>query len=312
MEHSFQRLLTIRQLRLISVLGLELNLSKCAEGLHITQPAASRALSQLESLLGAPLFERTTRRITPTSAGLSLIQHANRVLAEIDVAEEELQGIRTGISGEVRIGVLPTFSSLVVARAIRQARGILPGVLFITQTQPQEDLYKSVLDRRHDLMLGHAELAVDLNLIEVIALYEEFSSVVAAHDHRLSRRKHVTWTDLADEAWVLPPQNTPLRPKLERMLSVYRSASCLDKTEVQADSSMIALALVRECGMLWAIANQYAAQFEAAGLVTKITIPAELLRGPMCCFRLRNDPVKTASRILISCLQESAKIGFAS
>ena len=68
-----QRVLTLKQLRLISVLGQELNLSRCAEVLHSTQPAISRMLAQTESMLGRTLFERTTKRVVPTSAGLSLM-----------------------------------------------------------------------------------------------------------------------------------------------------------------------------------------------------------------------------------------------
>ena len=97
MTLNLKRVLTLKQLRLVSVLGRELNLSRCAELLHTTQPAASRALAQLESHLQLSLFQRTTKRIVPTMAGLSLIQHANRVFAEIDLAEENLLGL-SGVS----------------------------------------------------------------------------------------------------------------------------------------------------------------------------------------------------------------------
>ena len=106
MTLNLQRVLTIKQLRLVSVLGRELNLSRCAELLHSTQPAASRALAQLESHLRVHLFQRTTKRMVPTVAGLSLIQHANRVLAEIDLAEEDLLGLSGGVHAEIRVGVL--------------------------------------------------------------------------------------------------------------------------------------------------------------------------------------------------------------
>ena len=81
MALNLQRVLTLKQLRLVSVLGRELNLSRCADILHSTQPAASRALAQLENQLQVILFQRTTKRMVPTVAGLSLIQHAHRVLA---------------------------------------------------------------------------------------------------------------------------------------------------------------------------------------------------------------------------------------
>ena len=62
MALNLQRVLTLKQLRLVSVLGRELNLSRCADILHSTQPAASRALAQLEDQLQVILFQRTTKR----------------------------------------------------------------------------------------------------------------------------------------------------------------------------------------------------------------------------------------------------------
>ncbi|PUE19150.1 hypothetical protein B9Z38_09805 [Limnohabitans sp. MMS-10A-160] len=307
MAFNLQRVLTLKQLRLVSVLGRELNLSRCAELLHTTQPAASRALLQLEAQLQLSLFQRTTKRMVPTSAGLSLIQHANRVLAEIDLAEENLLGLSTGVNAEMRVGVLASFSPEVLARAMARSRDMLPDVLLSTQMQPLEVLYEQLLDGRIDLMLAHAELRVDLNLVEVTTLYEEHSTILAAPGHRLHKKKKPSWSDLAQEAWVLPPANTPLRPKIDRMLSVYRSGDRSGRgPDVQTDSSLLALRLISQTSMLWAIAHQQAKQFEASMQVRTISAPAELLRGPMCCFRLRQERMKTQQSVFIGCLQDSA------
>jgi hypothetical protein len=82
------RSVTLRHLRLVSVLGKELNITSSAELLHSTQPALSRTLAELEELLDTRLFERTTKHITLTPSGLVLLQHANRILAEIDGAQQ--------------------------------------------------------------------------------------------------------------------------------------------------------------------------------------------------------------------------------
>ena len=307
MTLNLKRVLTLKQLRLVSVLGRELNLSRCAEQLHTTQPAASRALAQLESHLQLSLFQRTTKRIVPTMAGLSLIQHANRVFAEIDLAEENLLGLSGGVSAEMRLGVLASFSPEVLARAMARSRGMLPDVLLITQMHPLQVLYEQLLDGRIDLMLAHAELRVDLNLVEVTPLYEEHSTILAGSAHRLHKKKKPNWADLAHEAWVLPPANTPLRPKIDRMLSVYRKGQRSGLgPDVQTDSSLLALRLISETSMLWAIAHQQAKQFEATAQVGAIRAPLDLLRGPMCCFRLRQESLKTHQSVFMECLKDSA------
>lgn len=309
MTLNLKQVMTLKQLRLVSTLGRELNLSRCAELLHMSQPAASRALTQLETQLQRSLFQRTTKRMVPTAAGLSLIQHANRVFAEIELAEEDLLGISGVIRAEMRLGVLSSFSPEVLALAIALSRKMLPDVLLITQMHPLEVLYEQLLDGRIDLMLAHAELRVDLNLVEVTPLYEERSTILAGSGHRLHKKKKPHWADLANEAWVLPPPNTPLRPKIDRMLSVYRNDQRLAMgPDVQTDSSLLALKLISETSMLWAIAHQQAKQFEATTQVVAIQSPHDLLNGPMCCFRLRQESLKPHQSVFMGCLKDSALV----
>ena len=82
MTSALRRSISLKHLRLVAVLGRELNLSRTAELLHTTQPALSRSLAQLEGLLETRLFDRTTKRVSLTAAGASLLQHADRILAD--------------------------------------------------------------------------------------------------------------------------------------------------------------------------------------------------------------------------------------
>jgi LysR family transcriptional regulator, pca operon transcriptional activator len=305
MESSLHRHLSLRHLRLVVVLGRELNLSRTAELLHTTQPAVSRSLAQLESLMGARLFDRTTKRISLTAAGTSLMQHAHRVLAELDLAVEEIKDIRGGISGEVRIGLLPAFSADLLAIALARAREIAPDVLFVVQSYTLAGVYEALLSGRVDLMLSHAELNVDLNTVDVRKLYVERSRVLVQAGHALARRKRVSQDELASLTWVLPPPDTPLRPKLNRLLSVHRKESHRVR-DVQADSTQLALSLVRHAGMAWAIASEYANAYEAQGLAKILRTESDLLSGPMCAFVLRNEPVKTPTQVLLNCLMDAA------
>lgn len=306
MKHLLHRALSIRTLKIISVLGAELSLSKCAELLHTTQPSISRALAQAESLLDVRLFERSTRRMSATSAGLSLIHHANRILAELDVAEEELTGLRGRVDTEVRIGVLPVFSPTRVATAVTKARSAYPNARFVITSGPLDALYTELLAGRIDVMLSHAEISVDLNLVEVVQIYEDWSCIVAAPGHRLAKRKRLSWEDVANEPWVLPSLDSPARPKIDRMLSVYRSAGQSYGSDAQTNSADIAIRLVREGMMLWAVASAHAKEYAAAGLVKPIAMPGELVRGPMCYFRLRKEALKIPERSLLRFLRNAA------
>lgn len=302
---QLQRVLTLKQLRLISVLGQELNLSRCAERLHTTQPAVSRALAQTEFVVGHRLFERTTKRIVPTAAGLSLLQHANRVLAELDAAEQSLRGLKEGVRGELRVGVLAAFSQAVLARAVARFRELAPDVTVQIRTAVLQELYDQLTEGQIDVMLSHAELRVDLNQVQVLSIYEEHTSVAASVSHRLAGRKRLSWAELAQEAWILPSATTPLRPKLDRLLSVYRRREGAAR-DVEIDSPWLALQLLGQAPMLWAGAARQARLFEQEGYLRCIPAPAEFLRGPMCAFFLRDNGDRIAIRTLTECLKAAA------
>ena len=76
--------------------------------------------------------------------------------------------------------------------------------------------------------------------------------------------------------------------------------------DVQTDSSLLALKLISETSMLWAIAHQQAKQFQATTQVVAIQAPHDLLNGPMCCFRLRQESLKPHQSVFMGCLKDSA------
>src|SRR5689334_7258337 len=96
--------LSAKQLALLVQLDEKRSVLHAAEASHLTQPAASKALGQLEEALGVPLFDRHARGVVPTPYGEILVRHARSVLAELKQTHDELEAARFGLSGEVKIG----------------------------------------------------------------------------------------------------------------------------------------------------------------------------------------------------------------
>jgi len=297
--------LTTKQFRLVSVLARELNLSRSAEALHTTQPAVSRALAELEAQLKVRLFNRTTKRVTPTAVGLRLAQRANRILEELELVQEDLAGVDAGIASELRVGALSLFSPQALAGAVERMRRTLPHVFIHVQMHPLDMLHQQLSEGRLDVMLAHAELRVNLNLVEVVPLYEEHTAILARTSHPLLRKKRVSWAQLAQQAWVLPPPQTPLRPKIDRMLALYRSG---DRSgigpDAQIDSLLTAFALTARTDMLWGIASHMASNFIAHGGVAQVAAPEPLVRGPFCAFHLREDQANPVLRSFLDCVRD--------
>ena len=109
--------LKLRHVQLMVAIDAQRSIHKAASELRMTPPAATRLLSDLESLLGLTLFERTTRGIIATPHGASLIRHARAILGTLAHAGAELEAISAAATGKLIIGVL-----LVVAPVLRHAR----------------------------------------------------------------------------------------------------------------------------------------------------------------------------------------------
>lgn len=296
-----QRTLSIRQLQLVALLGAERNLSRTAGMLFMTQPAASRALAQLEQAIGVRLFDRTTSRIVPTSAGLRLMHHARLVLEQLDQAQADLAG-HTGGGRELRIGTIASFSSVLLGEALAQMGSMLPDLRLLVRSATSVQLYEDLLRGGIDAMLCHAELSVDLNRVEVVAIYEEATQILCAAQHPLARRKKLQWPELAAQRWLLPPPQTPLRAKLDRMIAVHRGPGQA-VVDIEVDSAQVALALLARGGCLWSAAGREAQSYAASRAVKILAQPGALLRGPMCCLMLRGARDDAMVRVLRQCLQ---------
>lgn len=94
------------------------SLSAAARELQVSTPAVSKRLAQLEARLGVALLHRTTRRITVTPEGETYLEHARRILAEIEAVEGELRGVRTEPKGVLRVNATLGFGRMHVAPLI--------------------------------------------------------------------------------------------------------------------------------------------------------------------------------------------------
>ena len=96
-----------RQLRYFVAVAETRHFGRAAEALRIAQSPLSQAIRQLESQLGAPLFERTTRRVDLTAAGEALLPEAVRILASLDAARDQVGRVAAGAGPRGRCGARP-------------------------------------------------------------------------------------------------------------------------------------------------------------------------------------------------------------
>lgn len=113
--------------------------TRAAEALYITQPALSQAMKRLESEAGMLLFERSGRGVKLTESGRILYDYAQKIIAQMDKMHTEVNGIRRGIAGEVRIGtVLPIKSLSWLRQVISHEMEQAPELQIHVLSEPRE------------------------------------------------------------------------------------------------------------------------------------------------------------------------------
>jgi DNA-binding transcriptional LysR family regulator len=118
----------LRQLRSVEAVARHRHFTRAAEELHVAQSALSHQIRRLEAELGTPLFERTSRRVRPTEAGLAIAARARRVLAEVDGAREEIDELRGALRGRIWIGALLPAGDVDVAGLLARFSQAHPGI----------------------------------------------------------------------------------------------------------------------------------------------------------------------------------------
>jgi DNA-binding transcriptional LysR family regulator len=201
----------LRNLRYFVAVAEELHFSRAAERLHVSQPALSKQIRQLERELRFPLFRRDRRRVALTAGGEALLPAARRLLADWDAALAEA-GARASEEGKLlRVGFQTSVGGgLYQAIAARFAE-LHPDWRLVLRLHEWSDPTGGLLDQSADVAFLWLPAGAQ-DTIEVRPLRSERRYVALPAGHRLSRRKALQFADLLDEPFVaLPEEAGPLR-----------------------------------------------------------------------------------------------------
>jgi DNA-binding transcriptional LysR family regulator len=174
--------------------------------LHVSQPALSRSIQELERQVGVQLLARSNRSVRLTDAGQTLLESAPRAFAEIDHALAEAQRAGRGETGRLRIGFLPSATNELVPAAVRTFRARFPAVALELSEQLDDPQLEALAQGRLDV--GVLRTTRELDDVAFEALTAEEQCVAVAHDHRLAGRRRVSFRDLRGEDFVLWPRRT--------------------------------------------------------------------------------------------------------
>ena len=173
--------LTLKQLRYFEALARIGHFGRAAEDCAITQPALSMQIKELEGQVGAPLVERSARQVRLTALGQQFAARAREILRSVDELGDLSRADGDGLSGPLRIGVIPTVAPYLLPRLFQALARQFPAL----DLQPRETVTKRLIEDLLELRLDIAIVALPVSepgLHEEPLFDEEFVLVRPASD----------------------------------------------------------------------------------------------------------------------------------
>lgn len=247
-EDFFNGRLKLRHLVVALTVAEEGSAVAAADKLFVSQPAITRLVHELERIVEAPLFERTSTGMRPTPYAEPFLDHARSALSHIKHAAQHVQELADGDTGVVTVGVHLAGASLLLPRAIASLKEVKPHVDVIVRDRAPDDLFAELAVGEIDLVLsrlapsGARGRRAGEELVHE-RLHDERIVVVCGAGSPWRDRRGVHLADLAAERWVLPLRATVLREELEAELAardLERPDDVVECTSVVTVGSLVA------------------------------------------------------------------------
>lgn len=212
-----------RQLEVFAHIAATGSVRAAAEAVHLSQPAVSMALAELERLLGKRLFDRIGRRLVLNEHGMALLPRAQEVLDRMRDLPRHATGATVALVGDLRIGASNTVGNYLVGDLLGGFTRSHPGVALHLAIANTEAIVADV--RRFALDVGCVEGAVPHADIEMIPWREDRLVVCVRPDHPLARRRRLAAKDFRAARWILRERGSATRALAERALSRLPAAA---------------------------------------------------------------------------------------
>lgn len=287
-----------QQLRALVAVAETRSFSRAADRLHVTQPAVSKRVANLEAELGQRLFDRVGHRVYLTAAGQTLLGHARRLLAGLEDARVAVENLGGRVAGSLR---LATSHHIGLRR--------LPAVLkAYAQRYPDVSLEFDFLDSE----LAYAEVEQGLRELAVITLPDELPGAVTAtplwrerlipcarKDHPVHGRRPIALPELVRHRTVLLGGHTFTQRTVDRAFAAQHAVLA----NSTSSSYLEAIAMLVRAGQGWALLPEIMVRDELVAIATRPVIRVERRLGVV---RHRDRTPSNAGLAMVELLKAEA------
>ena len=292
----------IDKLEMFIALANERHFGRAAEVCGVTQPTLSSAIRQLEDQLGVQLVFRGSRFQGLTPEGQRVLDWGRRIVGDMRALKDEMRTVRSGLSGNIRIGVIPT---------------ALPMVAQLTGpfTAKHPNVRVSILSRTSvEILTGIESLDLDagityldnepLGRVAQVPLYAEFYRLLCAPGTALADRDQVTWAEVAEQPLCLLTGDMQNRRIMNQHLA-EAGANVVPQIESNSTIALTSHVLTGRWSSI--VPRQLAQMFVAGGQLRAIPIVAPEVEHLVGLITARRDPLTPVLAALINEAERFAK-----
>jgi LysR family transcriptional regulator, hydrogen peroxide-inducible genes activator len=204
--------MNLRDLQYVVLVAELRHFGKAAEAAHVSQPTLSSQIRKLEDELGVVLFERDSRNVVPTAAGLAVVAEAREALARVEGMKDIARAHADPLAGDFRVGVIASLGPYLVPGLLERMRFDAPRMDLTVHEGLTGKLLADVQNRVLDAVIMAREDLPDG--LQGEALFMEPFFVAHARQHRLARQADVTMQDIEQGALLLLDEGHCLRDQV--------------------------------------------------------------------------------------------------
>lgn len=294
--------LRLRHLQLMVALSETKSLRRAAEELSMTQPAATKALQELEDTVGVSLFVRHARGMEATVYGEAVMRYARVVFEDLDELREELAAIEAGDIGKVRIGAVMAPSPELLTQTIVSLKAAHPRLQMTVQIDTSDVLVQALQQDQLDIVIGRIPDTFPAQDLSFETLSEEPLSIVARPDHPAASVPRIRLAALSAYPWIIQPHPSPMRQIIDQTFRESRVAPPV--STVETSSILTTLSLLRDSDMLAVLPSSVADYYVGLNVIASICTP---LRGRLAPYGLilrKNRRIRPATQLVIDSIRK--------
>lgn len=304
-DEQITRRIKLRHLRALIAVANSGGMARAAEQLSVSQPVVSKAIAELEQIVGVTLFDRIAHGVTPTLYGRALLKRSTALIDQLKTSVSELRYLADPTRGELRVGCEENLATGLLPTLIDRLSRQYPGLVFdLALGDPPTLQKRDLLGRKVEVAIMRSEVHELSEGLEQTALYEDRLWVVAGSNSPWAARRKISLADLAQERWCLPPPDHPVGALVVKAFDragVSPPARTVTVASAQCTSNLVATGqYLGVLGNLFLRFNPPSVQLKALPVMLPVESP------PINIVTLKNRTLSPVAQMFVAFVRQIA------